>query len=161
MGIVRDNEKKVYTVDTEALKLLAKLGKGRALISRVLEQALLPPNAVQAFLPVVLSVAIPLSNTVKIADSSSQPIEDVTVDRLFRAMTGIILKLNVSSDTLVKCLEAVQSHGKSSISSPPRMECVHALLQKGAMVVGQEQDEAVKAAWSTTESQFMAILQGA
>ncbi|KAL3906789.1 MAG: hypothetical protein SGILL_009132 [Bacillariaceae sp.] len=159
MGIVLNNETKVYTADSEALKLLAKLGKGRTLISRVLEQALLPPNAVQAFLPALLGVAIPLSNTVKIGDNS-QPIEDLTVDRLFRATTGIMLKLNVSSDTLVKCLEVVQVHGKTSISSPPRMECIHALLQKGAMVVGQDEDAAIKAAWSSSEAQFISILQG-
>jgi hypothetical protein len=158
MGIVMDNEKKEYTVDSEALKLLSKLGKGRTLISRVLEQALLPPNAVQVLLPVLLSVVIPLPNATKRSDSSP-PMEDFTVDRLFRSITGIMLKLNVSSNMLVKCMESVLSHGKVSISSPPRMECVHALLQKGGMVVSQDPSDEIKSAWGNAESQFMLLLQ--
>ncbi|KAG7361036.1 hypothetical protein IV203_036136 [Nitzschia inconspicua] len=159
MGIVMDNEKKVYAVDSEALKLLSKLGKGRTLISRVLEQALLPPNAVQALLPVLLSVIIPLPNTIKKGDSD-QFVDDFTVDRLFRAITGVMVKLILSGTTLVKCLEAVLSYGKSSISSPPRMECVHALLQKGGMVVGQDPSVEVKSAWGNAETQFTSLLQG-
>jgi hypothetical protein len=158
MGIVMDNEKKVYTVDSEALKLLSKLGKGRTLISRVLEQALLPPNVVQALLPTLLSVVIPLPNTTKRSDSSP-PVEDFTVDRLFRSITGIIVKLNVPSSTLVKCMESVLSHGKVSISSPPRMECVHALLQKGGMVVSQDPSDEIKLAWGNAESHFVSLLQ--
>jgi hypothetical protein len=159
MGIVLDNVKKEYTADIEALKLLSKLGKGRILISRVLEQALLPPNAVQALLPVLLNVVVPLPNTVTTSDAG-QPVDDVTVNRLFHAMTGIILKLNVSGGTLVKCLEVVQSHGRASISSPLRMECVHALLQKGGTVIGQDPSDSVKSAWGIAERQFMSLLQG-
>lgn len=159
MGIVLDNATKEYLADSEALKLLSKLGKGRTLISRVLEQALLPPKAVQALLPVLLSVVIPMPNTTKKGESG-QPVEDFTMDRLFRAITGIMLKLNVSSTTLVQCMEAILSHGKTSISSPPRMECVHALLQKGGMVVGQEPSDEIKSAWGSAENRFMSLLQG-
>jgi hypothetical protein len=104
-------------------------------------------------------VIIPLPNTVKNTDGGA-PVEDVSMDRLFRAITGILLKLNTTSDTLVKCLQFVQNHGKASISNQPRIECVHALLQKGAMVVGQDPSEETKAAWGNAESQFMALLQG-
>jgi hypothetical protein len=159
MGIVLDSEKKEYTADGEALKLLSKLGKGRTLISRVLEQALLPPNAVQTLFPVLLNVIIPLPNTVKTSDTG-QPVEDATVNRLFHNMTGLMLKLNLSGGTLVKCLEVVHNHGKASLSSPPRMECVHALLQKGGMVIGQDPSEEIKSAWGSAESQFMSLLQG-
>ena len=159
MGIVLDNETKVYTVDGEALKLLAKLGKGRTLIARVLEQALLPPNAVQALLPELLNVIIPLSGVSKQQQQQQPAVEDMTVNRLFRAVTSVMLKLNTSGDTMVKCLQVVQTHGKASISNPPRMECVHALLQKGSMVVSQDPSPEIKTAWGNAESQFMALLQ--
>jgi hypothetical protein len=70
-----------------------------------------------------------------------------------------MLKLNTSGDTMVKCLQVVQTHGKASISNPPRMECVHALLQKGSMVVNQDPSPEIKSAWGNAESQFMAVLQ--
>jgi hypothetical protein len=162
MGIVFDSDKKVYSVDKESLKLLSKLGKGRTLISRVLEQALLPPNAVQTLIPALLDVAIPLPNDIGATGNGAQqqqPVMDMTVARLFRAITGILLKLNVSGETLVLCLEVVHSHGRASLSSPVKMECIHALLQKGSMVVGQDPSDETKAAWGSAETQFMSLIQ--
>lgn len=162
MGVVFDSEKKVYSVDKESLKLLSKLGKGRTLISRVMEQAILPPNAVQMLIPALLDVAIPLPSDVGAAVSGGQqqhPVVDMTITRLFRAITGVLLKLNVSGETLVQCLEVVQSHGRASLSSPVKMECIHALLQKGSMVVGQDSSEETRAAWGTVETQFMSLIQ--
>jgi hypothetical protein len=162
MGIVFDSDKKVYSVDKESLKLLSKLGKGRTLIARVLEQALLPPNAVQTLLPALLDVAIPLPTDVGANPTGAQqqhPVLDVTVDRLFRGITGILLKLNVSGETLVQCLEVVHGHGRASLSSPAKMECIHALLQRGSMVVGQDASEETKVAWGSAETQFMSLIQ--
>jgi hypothetical protein len=40
------------------------------------------------------------------------------------------------------------------------MECVHTLLQKGSIVVGQDPSEEMRAAWGKAENEFMSLLQG-
>jgi hypothetical protein len=145
MGISLD-ENKVYTCDAEPLKLLTKLGKGRTLIARVLEQALLPPNAVQAVMPNLLDTILALP-------------ADATTDRVLRAIASVLVKLpTITSATLIRCLEVATQHGKSSVSTPIRIECALALLSKGAQVVAEDPSEEAKAAWGTAESQFTALL---
>lgn len=152
MGITHVD--KDYQVDQASLSLLIKLSKGRTLTARVMEQALLPPNAVQSLLPVLLDSLLSLVAK-KNADEKT---EDMSVERVFRAVASVVHKLNTSSDTLLKCLEAIQKNGKSSLGSPARMECAHTLLQKGSMVVGQGASEEQKAAWGRAESDFMNLL---
>ena len=159
MGIVLDKEKKDYVVSEEALKLILKLEKGRTLICRVLEQALLPPNAVQAMLPALLDIifAIPLnSSDSKINTTGS---EEKSVGRLFQAITGIIPKLNINGETLLECLQVALRHGKSATCSIVRMGCLHSLLQKGAQVVSQDPSEDVREAWGIAERKFVSSLQ--
>jgi len=154
MGIVLDNEKKVYVVSNEALKLIAKLEKGRTLICRVLDERLLPPNAVQVLLPALLGIVIGLPSS-----SSEASVEEKTIGRLFQAITVIVLKLPINGSTLVECLEVALSHGKSATCSIVRMGCLHSLLQKGAQVVPQDPSEDVKEAWGIAERKFMSGLQ--
>eukprot|EP00980_Cylindrotheca_fusiformis_P009166 scaffold1996_cov127-Cylindrotheca_fusiformis.AAC.3 len=150
MGITHvDNECKV---DFEALKLLAKLAKGRTLIARVLEQPLLPPVAQQALLPVLLQVLF--QTTSKKGEQSSE----MATERLFRAITGVFKRSSTSSDTLLKCMESVTAAGKVALCSPSRMECVHSLLQKGSIVIGQDPSAENRAAWGKAESEFMNLL---
>ncbi|KAL3943209.1 MAG: hypothetical protein SGBAC_002698, partial [Bacillariaceae sp.] len=153
MGIT--HIEKEYKVDTVGLALLAKLSKGKALIARTLEQALLPPNSVQVLLPALLEVLMP----VPAKKGGAEPTSGPETERLLRATTGVIKKLNTSTDTLLKCLEVVQGVGKASLSSPARMECVHSLLQKGAIVVGQDPSQENRAAWGKAENEFMKLLQ--
>jgi hypothetical protein len=136
-------------IDAESLKLLVKLSKGQVLIARVLDLALLPPNAVQSLLP-------PLADALLGAASK---IEDSSNDRLFRSMSNVVQKLNMSSDSLLNCLEVVQRNGKASLSSTARMEYVHILLRKGAFVVGQDPSQDKRAAWGKAESEFVALMQ--
>ena len=145
---------KVYQVDAESLKLLIKLNKGRTLIARVFEQALLPPNAVLALLPELLDA---LLASLRKADENKGDV--LTNERLFRSITGVIQKLNTSSKTLLQCLQVVQGSGKVALSSTARMECVHTLLQKGSMVAGRDPSEETRTAWGEAESQFMSLLQ--
>lgn len=146
---------KEYQLDTESLSLLVKLSKGRTLVARLLEQALLPPNAVQTLLPALLDVL--LASAAKKGDESKN--DDISSERLFRSIAGVLQKLNTTSETLLRCLEAVQRHGKVSLSSSARMECVHTLLQKGSIVVGQDPSEEKRSAWGKAESEFMSLLQ--
>ncbi len=148
MGIVLDKEKKEYVVSDEALKLIAKLEKGRTLIARVLEQALLPPNAVHALLPPLLDILLGLAVS-----------EEPSTNRLFRAIAGIIPKLSFPAETLVQCLEVALGHGKSATGSIVRMGCLHSLLQKGAQVVPQDPSPEIKEAWGVAERKFVSGLQ--
>eukprot|EP00531_Pseudo-nitzschia_arenysensis_P014843 CAMPEP_0116130274 /NCGR_PEP_ID=MMETSP0329-20121206/8376_1 /TAXON_ID=697910 /ORGANISM="Pseudo-nitzschia arenysensis, Strain B593" /LENGTH=643 /DNA_ID=CAMNT_0003624609 /DNA_START=200 /DNA_END=2131 /DNA_ORIENTATION=+ len=148
MGIVLDKEKKEYVVSDEALKLIAKLEKGRTLIARVLEQALLPPNAVHALLPPLLDILLGLPVS-----------EEPSTNRLFQAITGVIPKLSFPAETLVRCLDVALGHGKSATGSIVRMGCLHSLLQKGAQVVPQDPSPEIKEAWGVAERKFMSGLQ--
>jgi hypothetical protein len=141
---------KEYQVDEEALKMLVKLSKGRTLFARILEEALLPPNAVQALLPSSLVVLM----------STPARKDDMTDDRLFRAITRVVQRLNLASATLLACVNSVKSNGKAALSSTARMECVHTLLQKGSAVASQDQSEKARVEWGKAETEFMNILQG-
>lgn len=153
MGIT--NVDKEYKLDGDSLTLLLKLSKGRTLTARVLEQALLPPNAVLAVLPLMMDVLIVLVGKKNPVDKT----DDLSSERLFRAIAGVLRQLNTSSDTLLKCFEAIHKNGKASLGSAARMECAHTLLQKGSAVVGQDPSEAKRAAWGQAEGEFMNILQ--
>jgi hypothetical protein len=141
---------KEYQVDEEAMKMLVKLSKGRTLFARILEEALLPPNAVQALLPSALGVLM----------STPARKDDITDDRLFRAITRVIQRLNLAGATLLACVDSVKSNGKAALSSTARMECVHTLLQKGSAVASQDPSEELRVEWGKAETEFMNILQG-
>jgi hypothetical protein len=141
---------KEYQVDEEALKIIVKLSKGRTLFARILEEALLPPNAVQALLPSALGVLM----------STPARKDDMTGDRLFRAITRVVQRLNLASATLLACVNSVKSNGKAALSSTARMECVHTLLQKGSAVASQDPSEELRVEWGKAETEFMNMLQG-
>jgi len=153
MGIT--NVEKEYKVDRDSLALLIKLSKGRTLTARVLEQALLPPNAVQAVLPLLMDVLFGVVNK----RSTEDNMEDFSTERLFRAITLVLRQLNTSSDTLLQCLDVVGKNGASSMGSTARLECVHALLQKGSIVLGQDPLEENRTAWGKAEGEFMNLIQ--
>jgi len=159
MGITHVD--KEYQLDRASLTLLLKLSKGRTLTARVLEQALLPPNAVQALLPLLLDVLLSTAAGKKGHDDNNSfpSSDDFSVERLFRAVAGVIQKLNTTSETLLQCLDVVQRNGKNSLESPARMECAHTLLQKGSIVIAHDPSEEKRVAWGKAEGEFMNILQ--
>lgn len=156
MGITHVD--KEYQIDNASLTLLLKLSKGRTLAARVLEQALLPPNAVQSLLPLLLDVLLSSAAAKKGHDDNNTS-DEFSVERLFRAVAGVVQKLNTTSDTLLQCLEVVQKNGKISLESPALMECAHTLLQKGSMVIAHDPSDEKRAAWGQAEVEFMNILQ--
>ena len=98
-----------YQVDGEAFKMLIKLSKGRTLLARTLEQALLPPNAVQSLLPVALDILLACP---------TRKDDSMIDDRLFRSIAGVFQRLNLSNETLLECVQALQSNGKSAHFAP-------------------------------------------
>jgi hypothetical protein len=142
-----------YSVDATVLELLFKLPKGKLLLARVLEQALLPPAVVQVLLPVAVSIlfaATPLNppdNEVAYAE-----------DRLLIAWTAVVATLpELSGSAILDAVHGLLKQPASSIlSSPARMQCTHALLQRGAMVAANDADFSKQ--WQATETAFLNLL---
>ena len=144
LGVKLETPPSTYAVDKDALSLLLKLPKGQILLARILEQALLPPNAVQALLPVALSIAI-----------HSPFVDDVCNVRLFRAFTQVVASLpNMESSCLLESVKAVED--PDALKSQARMECIHALLRRGTAMSAQ--DPAFATAWTQAEQDFMKLL---
>jgi len=158
-----------FEVEKASLGLLLKLEKGRILLSRILEQALLPPNSVQPLLPATLSILLASSSS----SSSSMSTQatnrnDPSDDRLFVAMARVIQTLpSLSGEIVLECVRMIIDACKSKeaaaspLSSTSRMQCVHALLHRGgAMAAADDSGDSFKQKWSQAEAEFMKILTG-
>lgn len=144
LGVKLEKPPSTYTVDESALSLLLKLPKGQTLLARILEQALLPPNAVQALLPVALSIAI-----------HSPFVNDICNIRLFRAFSRVVTTLpNMEPSCLLESVKAVED--PDALKSTARMECIHALLRRGSAL--SQQDAAFAPEWNKAEEAFMKLL---
>jgi hypothetical protein len=153
LGITKTADVADYQVDSSlALQLLLKLDKGRVLLSRVLEQALLPPNAVQTLLPVILNV---------LYTATKKGADDPVDDRLFDAITGVIQTLPGLSGTIaLLSVKTIQQHSGTALVSTSRMQCVHSLLQRGGDVAAKSGDANLQQEWNRTETEFMNVLAG-
>ena len=151
-----DHHQEYVVVDEQAMKLLLKLDKGKILMSRVLEQALLPPKAVQTALPVLLRVLCENPPT-RTPPSSSVAVDDPADSRLFGILARIIQTLpQLSTESLLEALEAVEQQSAAALSTTARMQCAHALLQRGGRVAANDKDFQEK--WSKMEDTFLQIL---
>lgn len=141
-----------YSTDASVLELLFKLPKGKLLLARVLEQALLPPAVVQVLLPVAISILF--------AAAPMNPDKDVAYaeDRLLIAWTAVVATLpELSGSAISDSVQGLLKQPASSIlSSPARMQCTHALLQRGAVVAANDAEFAKE--WQTTEAAFLTLL---
>jgi len=153
-------------IDPEPLQLVCKLNKGRILLARIMEQALLPPQAMSSMLPTVWSVCLSASSAV-MAPSSSQrgmmTMSDPTDDRLFAALARVLTSLpNLDGAISLACLQTIlKQPSKAVLESTVRMQAAHALLQRGASLVTAPGSEGTLAAeWSKAEDEFMQLLQG-
>jgi hypothetical protein len=145
-----------YSVDATVLELLFKLPKGKVLLARVLEQALLPPAVVQVLLPVALSISFAgTSNT----DADTAYADD----RVLGSLTAVIATLpdlsgNVIIDSVQRLIRQSSSTSSSILSSTTTMQCTHALLQRGAVVAAN--DTVFAKEWQITEIEFLNLLSG-
>ena len=153
-----------YKVDPAVLQLLLKLPKGKVLLARVLEQALLPPAIVQALLPVALSVLLTAATTATLSETTSDGAGLVADDRVFAAWTVVIQTLpDLSGTAILQSVGAVQQQAEAALSTTARMQCTHALLQRGsacAAAANTTADTTFANEWATTEAEFMNILAG-
>jgi hypothetical protein len=144
-----------FKVDPLVLELFLKLSKGRVLLARIIEQALLPPSAVQAMLPSTLDILY------KTPPAAAQGGGDLTDERCFRALAVVIQTLPaLSGDSLLQCAQVVKTNSEVALSTTCRMECLHALLQRGSVMASGPVPEGFAGAWKATEDSVMAILSG-
>jgi hypothetical protein len=147
-----------YSVDPTALQLLLQLAKGKVLLARVLEQALLPPTVI----PVLLPVALELLCSSRTVTSKSEEL-DVADDRVFGAWTAVLRTLPmIPGEALVTTVSKIQQHPDTALATTARMQCVHALLQRGGEMAAASTDghhnPAFAQQWAQTEQEFMSIL---
>jgi len=142
----KDDHHPVYSIDPSGLSLLLKLAKGRVLLARLLEQALLPPASVQVLLPPALQV---------LYEAKQDPVDD----RVFAAWARVINSLpDLSGTCILEALKVIQKNANAALSSTSRMQTVHGLLRRGSMLAASEPDFAPK--WNEMESEFMKIIGG-
>lgn len=145
-----------YEVNEETLALLLKLPKGRTLLSRVLEQALLPPNAAQSLFPAVLKNVLP--TPLNTGNNSSNEMNAVD-DRLFRALVRILSGLpQIDPQIITASSQVFLNHPKQAFQTTSRMECVHALLRRGSTMAATSSNPTVAQEWSQTEEKFLEII---
>jgi hypothetical protein len=136
----------VYSIQPDkALTSILKMTKGQIFLARVLEQALLPPKAVQVLLPPALEASI-LNGTPN----------DMVDSRLFGGYTRVISSIPLEGDIILACIQKVQT--KDALLSQARMECVHALLRGGSVRAAQD-PEGFGVQWSEAEVAFVQLLQ--
>jgi hypothetical protein len=157
-------------VNETALPLLAKLPKGRILLARVLEQALLPPAAVNALLPALFKAIyeLPLPppppqasvhSSVDADAAATSATAHMVDDRLFGAIAQVLHTLpDLPGSEILRCLDVSQEYSAVSLLSTVRMSAVHALLQRGTQLASSDDDFAP--AWTTREEAFLQILSG-
>ncbi|KAL7565103.1 hypothetical protein ACA910_005111 [Epithemia clementina (nom. ined.)] len=159
----------VLSNDT-ALPLLTKLPKGRVLLARVLEQALLPPAAVGVLLPSLFKAmyVLPLlslsgadpNSIIMVEDaSSSQATQEQANDRVFAALSRVLQTLpEIPRGEILESLDVVQEHSTVALLSPVRMQAVHSLLQRGTQLATL--DPGFAEDWKIREEAFLQVLSG-
>lgn len=157
-----------------ALPLLAKLPKGRILLARLLEEALLPPAAVGVLLPYLLqamymlpptmpgnyALAPPSSSShLNATDASSNAAQEQANDRVFVALSRVIQCLpDIPRTEILKSFDVIQENSAMALLSPIRMQAVHSLLHRGTQLATA--DPSFAEAWKTREDAFLLVLSG-
>jgi hypothetical protein len=150
-----DDQHEYRVTDEDAMRLLLKLDKGKNLLSRVLEQALLPPQAVQAALPSILKILLASSSV-----SKSNGVDDLTDNRIFSILSRIVESLpDLSPQCLLTSVQVVHGSSEQALLTTSRMQCMHSLLHRGS-VVSQDPSspEDFKQQWGIIEDSFLEIL---
>ena len=144
--------------------LLLKLPKGRILLACVLEQALLPPAAVDSILPALLSAIyalpfppLPYPNSVDVDVDATSANALMVDNHLFVAMGRVLYTLpDLPGSEILQCLDVAQEYSTVSLQSKARMAAVHAVLQRGTQLASS--DDEFTPEWKTREDAFMKVL---
>ena len=137
-----------YTMDPakqDSIRSILRMSKGRIMVARLVENALLPPKAMQVLLPAAIGTALQVGKP-----------NDPTDNRLFAGLARVISTLpGLENATLIETVQAAQQ--KEALASQVRMECVHALLRRGNAVAGSTPEFAEE--WAKTQAEYMKLLE--
>lgn len=137
-----------YVVENpSALELLLYLPKGQILLARVLEQAILPPAVVAVIMPVALTILFHTTTTTNHLNKTSTTtsamvgkVDDLLSDvRVFAAWTMILHQMPYRWEGATILQSLPQS--AMALQTTARMQCTHALLQKGNLLAQQQQQQ--------------------
>jgi hypothetical protein len=148
--------------DNKILSKTLTLSKGRMLLSRVIDEGILPHPSACKVLPSTISVVFEFASN---SDLKGAP--PAGEERLLRSLTGLVktVRPSVDSQNLLACLMSatdaktvlVQKNlSMKSVLTSKRalMELLHAIFERGSYVcVGDAEAE-----WKDRESKFLAIL---
>jgi len=162
-GVTKVNS--ILEVNETVLSRTLTLPKGRMLLSRVIDEGVLPhPSACRLLSVAIKIIFLSVSN----ADLSVAP--PAGEDRLLRSLTGLVQTVRPSVDAanLLTCLTSVIDAKKVMVEKKKSMktvlagkrtlmELLHAVFTRGGEVcVGEYEVE-----WKTKESSFLSILSEA
>jgi len=162
-GVEKSPSGEIKILGTVLMRTLS-LPKGRMLLSRVVDEGILPHPSACHLLPVAIKVILEFSSS---ADLTAAP--PAGEDRLLRSLTGLVKTVQPSVDVgnLLACLGSVID-AKSIMSEKNKsmktvltgkrtlMELLHAIFTRGSEVcIGEDEAE-----WKKKESSFLQILSG-
>ena len=131
----------------DSLAVMLKLSKGKCFVARLLERALLPPNAVQVLVPAILKNVFSVNSRVTVTGDADSA--DV---RLFKAITEVVNTLpQWQPESLLSCLEAANS--PNALTSQTRLQCLTHLLRRGNAI----QDEEFVPKWKEAEAELLKL----
>lgn len=163
-----NNNQTTTEVNFKILSRTLSLPKGRVLLSRVIDEGILPHSSACHILPVVVRAVYESSIAMELSTSVLQPGED----RLLRSLTGLVRTIQPSVDAknLLACLTSMTTPSKKSddnsdtkqqsvkeILSLKRtlMELLHAVLSRAADVCAAE---GMESDWKAKEAEFLLAL---
>lgn len=161
-GLKKEEEDQGVECDCKILARTLTLPKGRMLLSRVIDEGILPHPSACKVLPNAIKVVLDTASTGDL--SAAQPAGE---DRLLRSLAGLVKTTQPSVDpaNLLLCLDST-IHAETIIDGEKRsmkgiltskrtlMELLYAIFSRGAEVcVGAFEGE-----WKEKESKFLAVL---
>ena len=162
-GVLKKDSDEI-DIDANVLSRTLSLPKGRMLLSRVIDEGILPHPSACHLLSFAIRAIFEAAST---SDLTAAP--PAGEDRLLRSLTGLVrtVQPSVDIDNLLACLTSVieskalmkeKNRDMKSVLAGKRtlMELLHAIFTRGGEVcVGEHESD-----WKAKESSFLLILTG-
>lgn len=162
-GVVRNDESgEIEKIDIKVLSRSLSLPKGRMLLSRVVDEGILPHPSACHLLPFAIKVIFESASN---ADLTAAP--PAGEDRLLRSLTGLVrtVQPSVDSGNLLSCLTSVidtkillseKNKNMKTVLEGKRtlMELLHAIFTRGGEVCVDH----TNTEWKAKESAFLSTL---
>lgn len=163
-GVDKNEATGELTINDKVLSRTLSLPKGRMLLSRVVDEGILPHPSACSLLSYAIRVILESASNVDL--SAAPPAGE---DRLLRSLTGLVQTIQPSVDApnLLACLTSVietkaliaeKSKNMKTLLAGKRtlLELLHSIFTRGGEIcVGEHESD-----WKAKESSFLSILTG-